>query len=74
MSKQYILRHDFNCSHNKKICAWDDFDYSDPKTNLIKHLEPETIVKVIKRKFPGILVELKDGSQYWVCKWDVHYE
>jgi len=72
MYQRCILQHNFNCPHNHKVCAYDDFDYSDPKTNLIKYLKSETPAKIITRKYPGILVELNDGSQYWVCEWDVH--
>lgn len=74
-----ILLHDttlcckgFRCQFIDKICAWDNYDYSDPNTNMIKHLVPGTKVQILKKKFPGVLVELEDGSQYWICQWDVH--
>ena len=74
LNNYIVLRHQFDCSHNGVVCAWDDFDYSNPKTNLVKYLEPGTKATIIRRKFPGVLVELNDGSQYWICKWDVHKE
>jgi len=67
-----VLRHDFSCLHAGKVCAWDSYDYSDPKTKLVTHLEPGTSAKIISRKFPGILVKISDGTQYWVCEWDVY--
>jgi hypothetical protein len=67
-----ILRHDFNCPHADKVCAYINYDYSDPDTKLVKYLEPGTKAKILSRKFPGVLVEIEDGSQYWVCEWDVH--
>jgi hypothetical protein len=70
-----ILRHDCDftfCSLRGSVCAWDDYDYSAPETKLVKSLAQNTNAKIIERKFPGILVELEDGSQYWICEWDVH--
>jgi hypothetical protein len=75
-----ILHHNCNLKYIKctlpidKICAWDDYDYSDPRTKLIKYLKSDTKATIIRRKFPGILVEIDDGSQYWICEWDVYQE
>lgn len=63
---------DFTCSIADKICAWDNYDYSDPNTTRVAYLIPGTEAKILKEKFPGVLVELEDGTQYWVCEWDVH--
>jgi len=68
-----ILRHNFNSFYEDKICVWDSYDYSDPRTKLVKYLKSGTKAKILSRKFPGILVEINDGSQYWVCEWDVQF-
>lgn len=70
--KDCVLEHRFNCSHGNRVCAWDDYDYSAPTTNLVKYLPPATKAKIISEKFPGVLVLLEDNSQYWICEWDVH--
>lgn len=67
-----ILDHRFDCPYKDHVCAWDDWDYSDPKTNVVKYLTPGTKAKILQKKSPGVLVELEDGSQHWICEWDVH--
>jgi hypothetical protein len=73
MNINCVLYHPIDCKYpSKGVCAWDNYDYSDPKTKLIKYLEPRTKAKILQRRFPGILIDLEDGSQYWICEWDVH--
>jgi hypothetical protein len=73
-----VLKNQFTCEACGKtttpttVSVYDSFDYSDPKTKPIKYLEPGTKAKIIKKKFPGILIQLEDGFQGWVCEWDVH--
>lgn len=62
---------DYSCSIADKICAWDGYDYSNPSTKRIAYLVPGTKAKILQKKFPGVLVELENGSQYWICQWDV---
>jgi hypothetical protein len=72
MNNQCILLHDFDCGCSNYVCAWSDWDYSDPKTDLVKRLPPNTKAKILDKKSPGVLVEISDGTQYWICEWDVH--
>lgn len=54
-----------------RIPIWSNHDYSDPKTRCIGHVCILGPAKVLKRKFPGVLVQWDNGYTGWVNEWNV---
>jgi hypothetical protein len=66
-SKMYITIRAFD---GDMIPIWDNFDYSDPNTNMIGHMLPGLEVKIIDKKFPGFLVQ-ENNQHFWINEWNV---
>lgn len=54
-----------------KLRVWDNYDYSDPKSNIIGTFQEGEQVVVLWRLHPGVLVRRADGTEGWIIEWSL---